>query len=56
VKYKGTNNTPVKKDYEDILKEVSKWSNVYLEDLKTIHKEGHNWKGLIEKLYYTNPK
>lgn len=56
VKYKGTNNTPVKKNYEDILKEVSKWSNVYLEDLKTIHKEGHNWKGLIEKLYYTNPK
>jgi len=56
IKYKGTNNTPVKKDYDTILKEVSKWSNVYLEDLKTIHKDGHNWKGLIEKLYYTNPK
>jgi len=45
-----------KKNYEQILKEVSKWSHVYLEDLKTIHKEGHNWKGLIEVLYYTLPK
>lgn len=51
-----SDNPPVKKDYEAILKEVSKWSNVYLEDLKTIHKDGHNWKGLIEKLYYTIPK
>lgn len=56
LKYKGYNNLPIKKNYETILKEVSQWSNVYLEDLKTINKEGHNWKGLIEKLYYTIPK
>jgi len=45
-----------KKNYEQILKEVSKWSSVYLDDLKRIHKDGHNWKGLIEVLYYTLPK
>jgi len=56
VKYKGNTSTPIKKDYEAILKEVSPWHKVYLEDLKTIHKDGHNWKGLIEVLYNTIPK
>jgi N-acetylmuramoyl-L-alanine amidase len=44
------------KNYEKILHEVSPWSNIYIEDLKTMHKPDHNWHGLIEKLYYTIPK
>jgi N-acetylmuramoyl-L-alanine amidase len=47
---------PIGKNYIEILKEISKWSDIYIEDLKKIHKTGHNWKGLIEKLYYTIPK
>jgi N-acetylmuramoyl-L-alanine amidase len=47
---------PDTKNYETILREVTPWANIYLEDLKTINRDGHNWKGLIEKLYYTTPK
>lgn len=44
------------KRYDEILKEVTPWASIYLADLKTMSKPGHNWTGLIEKLYYTLPK
>lgn len=44
-----------RKNYEEIIKEVSPWAKVYLGDLDIINKPGHNWAGLIEKLYYTIP-
>jgi N-acetylmuramoyl-L-alanine amidase len=44
----------IRKDYVTILREVSPWADLYIEDIK-IHPK-NNWPGLIEKLYYTIPK
>ena len=44
------------KRYDEILREVTPWASIYLADLQTMQKPGHNWNGLIEKIYYTIPK
>jgi len=49
-------NNDSKKDYEKILKEVSNYSNIWIDFVNKYHSPTLNLKGLIEKLYFTNPK
>src|SRR4030065_671520 len=46
-----------KKDWEDILKEVSPdYNKIWIDFVKRYHSPSLNVKGLIEKLYWTTPK
>lgn len=39
--------------YKTMINELSSWGNLYIADIEKMMKEtGHNWPGLIEKLYY----
>lgn len=44
------------KNWEEILKEVSQYNNIWVKFVKKYHSKDLNLKGLIEKLYFTNPK
>lgn len=44
------------KDWKDILKEVSKYSDIWIDFVNKNHSPVLNVKGLVEKLYYTKPK
>ncbi len=45
-----------KKEWDDILKEVSEYSDIWIEFVRKNHSANLNLKGLVEKLYYTKPK
>jgi len=44
------------KDWQDIIKEVSQYDDVWISFVKKNHSPTLNLKGLIEKLYWTMPK
>lgn len=49
-------NIVERKDWEDILKEVSEFHDIWIDFVKRYHTPSLNVKGLIEKLYFTIPK
>lgn len=44
------------KNWETILKEVSPYSDIWVDFVNRFHSNNLNLKGLIEKLYFTKPK
>lgn len=52
IKYTEEKEDKENMNYKEILNLVSPWGGVYIKDIENMHRDNHNWKGIIPRIYY----